>query len=158
MENSNELNFSVQIPDDSNTCIRIYPGKKRRYFKGMQWTLVFMDMFETLAHDKELTLTDMRVLHGLLCHLDYGNVINVTQTQLADELEIKRPNISTSIKKLIEKEYILILTQRGRQNIYCLNPHYGLRAKETDKPMLDRSWDERQKLSNENLKQTKDVS
>jgi len=147
METSNEFKFTVQMPDDSNTTIRVYPGKKRRHFKGMEWALVFMDMFETLARDKDLTLTDVRVLHGLLSHLDYGNTITVTQTQLANELEIKRPNITTSIKKLIEKQYIIILKQKGRQNIYCLNPHYGLRAKETDKPMLDRSWDERHKKS-----------
>jgi DNA-binding MarR family transcriptional regulator len=158
MENNNELNFSVQIPDDSNTCIRIYPGKKQRDFKGMEWVLVFIDMFQALAHDKELTLTDIRVLNGLLCHLDYGNIISITQTQLANELEIKQPNIATSIKKLIKKEYILIITQKGRQNIYSLNPHYGHKAKSAEKQMLDRAWDERKKTANETLKQNKDVS
>lgn len=144
-----EFKFTVQIPDDTNTTVRVYPGKKIRHLKHMEWTLIFKDMFIDLAKDKELNGGDIRVLCGLLSHLDYSNIIDIPQSKLQQELNIKQPHIAASIKKLIAKNYILILGQKGRQNVYCLNPHYGLRAKAEDKPMLDRSWEQRKKAKNE---------
>ncbi len=142
-----KFDFSVDIPNDTNATIHIYPGTKRKHLRGMDYAIVFLEMFSQLASDKELNLTDRRVLDGLVAHLDFGNEINVSQGTLAKELGIKRPNVSSSIKKLIQKNYILVLKTQGRQNIYQLNPHYGMKAKPEDKRMLDRAWDERKKVN-----------
>ena len=65
------FNFSVDIPNDSNATINVYPGNKRKHLRGMDYAIVFLEMFGRLAVDKKLNLTDIRVLHGLMSHKGY---------------------------------------------------------------------------------------
>ena len=68
----------------------------------------------------KLTLTDVKVLLGVLDHVGRGNVINLTQNQIASEIGITQPQVSKSWKKLIDSKIFL-------QNIHgsvFLNPHY----------------------------------
>lgn len=140
MTDKNTVDFSVEIPNGSN--IRVYAGNPR-YLKGMDYAFVFSDLYQLLMSDRELNLTDLRVMFALLSHLSFGNEINVSQGTLSKDLSIARSHISTSIKKLLTKQYILILRVDGRQNVYQFNPHLVLKAYPKDKKMLDRSWDER---------------
>ena len=48
-------------------------------------------------------------------------MIDTSQSKLSEELEIAQQEISKSLKKLVDKGFIEIFAQRGRQNVYKLN-------------------------------------
>lgn len=149
MTEKDTWNFSVTVPENSDQIIRVIPGRKRKDLKGMSFAFIFLELFEKIATDNDLTLTDTKVLNGLLCHLDFGNEMNVSQSELEKELKIRQPHIAKAIKRLIEREYIMISRTKGRRNIYSLSPHLGIRGTPSNKKMLDRAWNERQKNSEE---------
>ena len=74
---------------------------------------------------KKLGMSDMQVLFALLKFLDFENLIQVPQSELAEELGMKKPNVNRAIKKLIELELILEGPKIGRSRSYRLNPHFG---------------------------------
>ncbi len=107
--------------------------QKKKYPREIQQD-GFYTMFSfgsyRLSEVEGLTGTDYRVLHNLLSHLDFENWINVTQTVVSEELQIKKPHISKSIKKLVDKGIIEKHKDRNdkRKIRYRLNPEYGWRG------------------------------
>lgn len=88
--------------------------------------------FRRLAKDKDLTGTDRRVLDIYFANLDFENYILISQQVIADDLEIKREQVSRSTKKLIEKGILIQGEKIGRHYCFRLNPFYGWKGK-TDK-------------------------
>ena len=108
-------------------------AQKKKYPREIQQD-GFYTMFsfgsERIAQIEGLSKTDYRVLHQLLSHLEFENWINVSQATIAEELRIKKPNISRSIKNLISKGIIEKRKdpQDKRRIKYRLNPEYGWRG------------------------------
>ncbi len=88
--------------------------------------------FKRLAKDKDLTGTDRRVLDMYFSELDFENYLQVSQQQIANDLEIKREQVSRSTKKLIEKGILIQGNKVGKFYTFRLNPFYGWKGK-TDK-------------------------
>ena len=51
-----------------------------------------------------LTGNDMKVMWAVLARLDYENLIQVNQAEVAEQVGMNRHNVNRSIKKLIELE------------------------------------------------------
>ena len=108
-------------------------AQKKKYPREIQQD-GFYTMFsfgsERIAQVEGLTGTDYRVLFQLLSHLQFENWINVSQVTIAEELQIQKPHISKSIRKLIEKGIIEKQKdpQDKRRIRYRLNPEYGWRG------------------------------
>jgi predicted transcriptional regulator len=69
------------------------------------------------------------VLIYLFGRLDFENWIHVSQTEIAEILNMKRQQISRAIK-LLEKKGILLRSPKiGRSYGYRLNPYYGWKDK-----------------------------
>lgn len=116
------LDEKVKSGEYVNACIPNQYPKDLKTFKG------FMFMFDKLSKDKELGLYDRRVLDYFFANLGFENYVNIPQQTIADELDIKRSNVSKSIKKLCSKN-IISKERVGRNNFYRINPELVWRGK-----------------------------
>ena len=66
-------------------------------------------------------LDDTRVLFSLLEVLDYENLIQVNQAEIARDLGMQRQNVQRSIKRLMELGVILEGVKIGVSRSYRLN-------------------------------------
>jgi Firmicute plasmid replication protein (RepL) len=158
MTDNFSLNVSANFENEPNTTIHISQYWKKGYLKGTNFAFVFLDLFDNLASDKELNLTDIRVLCGLLGNLDFGNQISISQSKLAKDIGIAQQHISTSINKLIKKGYLTIIAKNGRQNVYWFNMHCALKGSPADWNSLKKFWNERQETNKEQSAKNSDVN
>jgi MarR family protein len=72
---------------------------------GNRWFMTNQDALQAIAQDKDLTTEPYRVLMILLGKLDFENWIHVSQTEIAEILNMKRQQVSRAIKLLEKKRY-----------------------------------------------------
>ena len=82
---------------------------------------------EILAQS-DLGANDFKVLMKLLSVLDYENLIQVSQADIARELDMHRQHVQRSIKRLIQLGIILEGVKIGISRSYRLNPSFGWKA------------------------------
>jgi len=85
------------------------------------------DALDILADN--LRGSEFRVLMKLLKRLDYENLIQVPQNEIAEELKMEKQNIHRAINKLIEIEILLKGPKIGKTCSYQLNPSFGWKGK-----------------------------
>ena len=73
----------------------------------------------------DLGANDFKVLMKLLSVLDYENLIQVSQADIARELDMHRQHVQRSIKRLIQLGIILEGVKIGISRSYRLNPSFG---------------------------------
>ena len=115
------------------------PGRVRwdvHVTKG--WGVFFQDAFKTLAKDKDLTGELLRIWLHLMGTLGFENFVIVNCTQIAKELNIKQPNVSRAMKKMVQKGLLLQGPRNGRFSSYRLS--------------LDIGWKGSAKAYNENIR------
>ena len=106
----------------------VYCGiKYNPYGKG--FIMNSQEALDILAEDTDLTKDALRVLLKLCAKLDFENWIYITQTNICNELNIDKGNVSKAIKLLISKGIILQGQKVGRSFAYRLNPDYGWKGK-----------------------------
>lgn len=64
--------------------------------------MFIMNMLE-LTKDEDITKQDLAVLIQYSAKMQYGNQINISQQDIADELGIDKSKVSKSVKKLVER-------------------------------------------------------
>ena len=106
----------------------VYCGVKRNpYSTG--WVMNSQEALELLATDKELTGENYRVLLLLLSRLDFENWIQITQSEIAEKLDMKKQNVSRAISTLDSKGILLRGPKVGRSYSFRLNPYFGWKGK-----------------------------
>lgn len=115
--------------------------KHRNAFVG-GWVTVSQDVLLLLANRERFDLTeyDLRVLLALMGKLDLENYVQINQSQLAKEIGILQPNISRSIKKLLEIEVIKRGPKVGNTWSYRLNPEFAYKGKVKDHRKVIKEW------------------
>ncbi len=103
-------------------------GRKRNPY-GKGWVMNSQEALEIVAKDKELTGESYRVLFFICARLDFENWVEIPTIEIAQELELKRPNVSRSMKILEEKGIILRGPKVGRSYSFMLNPEFGWKGK-----------------------------
>ena len=99
----------------------VVPKRKNGFQKG--WFAMSQDALSMLKQVKHLD--DTRVLFSLLEVLDYENLIQVNQAEIARDLGMQRQNVQRSIKRLMELGVILEGVKIGVSRSYRLNPSFG---------------------------------
>ena len=74
---------------------------------------------------KNLLGSELKVLLQLLKYLDYENLIQIHQKEIAEDLEIDKSNLHRSIRSLIKLGVILKGPKIGKSCSYRLNPNFG---------------------------------
>lgn len=132
-------------------------GRKRKPY-GKGWVMNSQEAMVALAKDKEIKGETHRVLWFIGGILDFENWVQLSVTEIANELDLKQPAVSRAMKVLEEKHIILRGPKVGRSYAFMLNPDFGWKG---DVANLDdyrrrREDEERQeenrRRSEENLK------
>lgn len=115
--------------DQEIQCMPVYLQKPKNKRYRERWLLLWQTdsgglgvSIEEQAVSGRLTATDYRVRDYLLCKVGIGNFVHFSQTEAADILGIKQPNISKSLKKLIKMGIVLEGPKTGRFRTYQINP------------------------------------
>ena len=101
-----------------------YVVPKRKNGFGQGWLAMAQNGAEILAQSN-LSGNDFKVLMKLLSVLDYENLIQVSQADVAGELNMHRQHVQRSIKRLIDLGIVLEGVRIGISRSYRLNPNFG---------------------------------
>ena len=101
-----------------------YVVPKRKNGFGQGWLAMAQNGAEILAQSN-LNGNDFKVLMKLLSVLDYENLIQVSQADIARELDMHRQHVQRSIKRLLELGIVLEGVRIGISRSYRLNPNFG---------------------------------
>lgn len=97
---------------------------KRRNGFGDGW-IAMSQTAMTAIRKAGLQGRDYEVLFALLEVLDFENLIQVSQVELAQELGMQKPNLSRSIKRMVDIGILLEGPKIGRSKTFRLNPSFG---------------------------------
>lgn len=95
---------------------------------GDRWVAMTMDGLHKLVMTPGVGLQEIKVFTAIFKRLDYENFIHVAQTDLVAETGMAKPNVSRSMKKLIEVGAIIPGPKVGRSATYRLSPEIGWRG------------------------------
>ena len=136
-------------------------GRKRNPY-GKGWVMNSQEALEIVAKDKDIKGETYRVLFFICARLDFENWVQISITEIADELDLKQPSVSRAMKVLETKEIILRGPKVGRSYAFMLNPEFGWKGKvknledyrqrKQDNKIKD-SKNSQKKTSEKNLKQ-----
>lgn len=102
---------------ESDEKLNIFKSKMKAKPKD-QFFIMFSGNMAGLLNGK-LTAIDLRILFSIIEYVSFGNVINLTQQTIADDLEVKQQQVSRSFKRL--EEAGVIFKEKGS---LFLNPNY----------------------------------
>ena len=93
------------------------------------WVMVFQEVLGRVACDRDLTMTQMRVLLYLVSRLDVENFIHLSQGDVARALGLRPSNVSPAIKALVEKGVLMRGPKVGRVHTMKLSPNLGWKGR-----------------------------
>lgn len=102
---------------------------------GRGWVAMSQDALKDIvANRKQIGGEGLAVLLALTVDAKFNNEFAVVnQSEMADQLGMKRSNVSRSIKRLVELGIILEKKpERGVSKMYCLNPEFAWKGKAKD--------------------------
>lgn len=104
---------------------------KTKLARGLNRMTILLDSLEDMAIDNRLSDADRRVLFLMIGQMDFENWIHIPLSSLSKKLNIAVPNISRSVKNLVELKYIS-KEKVGRANLYRFNPEMGWKGRDVD--------------------------
>jgi DNA-binding transcriptional ArsR family regulator len=103
-------------------------GRKRNPY-GKGWVMNSQEALEIVAKDKDIKGETYRVLFFICARLDFENWVQISVTEIANELDLKQPHVSRAMKVLEDKQIILRGPKVGRSYAFMLNPEFGWKGK-----------------------------
>lgn len=105
------------------------PHRTRSQF-GTDWFQMAQDTLRMInAHRNELGLEGIVVFNALMARLDFENFIQVSQKEIADELDMRASNVSRAIKRLDGLGFIRRGPKVGRSHTLQLHPSLAWKGK-----------------------------
>lgn len=119
--------------DEGNPYRLFLHQKKKKY--SQEWLSLWMQPSDVgvslmeLARNDTLTRTDYRILCWVLSHVRLGNELLLCHSHIAEDLNMKRSNVSASVKRLCNIGVLLKTGEKmGRVNNYRLSPALAYRG------------------------------
>ena len=119
------------VTNDEGNVKGYFPLKSKSL--GRDWIALYQKAISAIA-DAKLSYEEYRVFLKLLSKVDFENYLTISQTKIAEELDMYRSNVARAIKGLTEKNIIVEGPRAGLHKTYCLNPyvaHKGANRKES---------------------------
>ena len=98
---------------------------------GVRWMQINQHFLEEFSARTDVGLEVHRVFMYLNARLDFENLIQVPQMEIAQYLRMQRPNVTRAIRKLEELGIILRGPKVGRSSSWRLHPNAGWKGKVT---------------------------
>lgn len=99
-----------------------FPKRQNGFKEG--WLAMAQGALMELAQS-DLGQQDWRVLAAVLAKLDYENFLLLSVADLAKQIGMQRPHVSTSITKLESMGVLVRGPKAGRSSTFRLNPSFG---------------------------------
>ena len=114
----------------------LFPKRENGF--GRRWFAMAQDALSILKGLKRVD--DFRVLMAMLERLDFDNLIQLNQSQIATELEMAPAQVNRAVKRLVELGAVFEGPRIGVSRAYRLNPNFGWKgsAKSHHKALQDR--------------------
>jgi predicted transcriptional regulator len=121
--------YDVKTGEVQEGTLLWVPKKARSQF-GQDWFQMAQDTLKLINKNrKTLGMEGMAVFNALLSRLDFENFIQVSQTDLAAELEMKPSNVSRAVKKLIDHGFLKTGPKVGKSYTFQLHPELAWKGK-----------------------------
>ncbi len=130
----NSINKKDGSGDEIDVLIVANKKTKRRGF-----SLVYNESLTEIAKRK-LAGLDLSVLLTMVANMNFDNVCEMSQTQIAEELDTARDVISRSIKRLEGYEYIAMARKIGTVKYYQVSPYVGTKCDSKHQKKLVDEW------------------
>lgn len=131
--------ININVPKGCTARTTVSPIK---VFKEMDYVRFFCEGLNQIIQDRELNLTDIRVLLYLYSIMEYENTLFKSQSEIGKGLGIVRQEVSKSMSKLVAKDYLKIVGKVARQNVYSINPKIAFKSRAINYSKLVEQWDE----------------
>lgn len=109
--------------------VPVLVGHKIHSPYGHRWMQINQDFLKEFAARRDLGNEVLRVFLYLNARLDFENVIQVPQVEIAAELGMQRQNVHRAIKQLEDLGIIIRGPKVGRSSSWRLNPQAGWKGK-----------------------------
>ena len=129
----NEKKYFV-LTDNDGFIKGYFPIKEKNLGKG--WVALYQNAISAIA-DMNLPNEQYRVFLKLIAKTDFENYLRISQKQIAEELQMKQPNVAKAMKALKEKNIIIEGPPAGKFKTYRLNPYVGYKGKNRKHDILN---------------------
>ena len=120
-------------------------GRKRNPY-GKGWVMNSQEAMVAVAKDKDIKGETHRVLWFIGGILDFENWVQLSITEIGNELDLKQQAVSRAMKVLEDKQIILRGPKVGRSYAFMLNPEFGWKGKVTNlEDYRRKEWDKETK-------------
>ena len=124
----------IAVTDDEGNVSGFFPLKNKNL--GKDWVAMYQSALLTLAK-WNLPNEQYRVMLALLSKVDFDNYLTIDQQNIADELGMKRPNVTKAIKALNERNILVEGPRAGLHKTYRLNPFVAHKGKNKNKTLIE---------------------
>lgn len=123
--NLDAMFFDSNTGEEITNIALVVPRKS----KLTNWLRLFHRGTEIMAKDRDITSQTYRVFMYSISYIDYENRITVTQSQVAEALDMKRQHVSTQFRLLVKKGIFEEDKKYGSLKTYRLNTEIGWKGK-----------------------------
>lgn len=121
--------FDIETGEVQDGALVWIPKRNVSQF-GRGWFQMAQDTLKRLnAERKALGLEGLVVFNALMARLDFENYIQVSQADIAAEVDMKPSNVSKAVSKLLELGFIRRGPKVGRSYTYQLHPELAWKGK-----------------------------
>jgi hypothetical protein len=119
--------------------VPVWIGRRPTSPYGSRWMQMNQDALAEIAADPDLGLQAWKVFAYLNSRLDFDNLIQVPQIEIAQALRMKPAAVSRAIRLLSDKKIIIRGPKVGRSSSFQLNAYYGFKGKiKNIRPTIER--------------------
>ena len=136
MENTKTL--KIEYPADKQIVVS---SRIKKYLKS-DYVRAFQEGLSEIICDKDLSGEDVRIFFGIVANLEYENIFRMPLAVLSRELGIDRSNISKSVSKLVQKNYLTKINSQGRVNHYMADPRIAFKSRASKLDEVVNQWDD----------------
>ena len=136
MENTKTL--KIEYPEDKQIVIST---KLKKYLKS-DYVRAFQEGLSEIVRDKDLSGEDVRIFFGIIANLEYENIFRMSLAALSKELGIDRSNISKSVSRLVQKNYLMKIDSQGKINHYMADPRIIFKSRASNLNGVLDLWDD----------------
>lgn len=121
--------YDIQTGEVQEGSLIWVPARQVSQF-GRGWFQMAQDTLKRLnAERKALGMEGLVVFNALMARLDFENFIQVSQADIAKEVQMKPSNVSKAVSKLLDLGFIRQGPKVGRSYTYQLHPELAWKGK-----------------------------
>lgn len=109
-----------EVMEDGYVAV-LFPKRENGF--GRRWFAMAQDALGSLM--KLRRVEDFRTLMAMLKRLDYENLIQANQSEIARELEMDPAQVNRAVKRLVDLGALVEGPRIGVSRSYRLNPSFG---------------------------------